>query len=379
MTDSGPTPALVLTGGGARGAYQVGVLRRVARDHPGFAFPIVTGVSAGAINAAFLASHRGEPVEALDELVGHWSALSVSRVMRADPPSLLRNALRVVGSVASGGARLAPPVRGLADTRPLRTVLEGLIDSDRVAKNIEEGKLRALAISATSYRSGLSVTFVQGPANAPTWSRARRRSRTAEIGVDHVLASAAIPLFFPACPVDGEHFGDGSLRQTAPLAPAIHLGADRILAISPRYMEPSADSRDGDEYPSTARIMGLMLNSIFLDQLDADAERLERVNQLVQKVDAADRWRLDEHHVELLVVRPSRDIAKMAAHYERRMPRALRYLIRGLGTRGGAGSDLLSYLLFVPDFLRDLIALGERDAEVNRAKIARFVESCSGG
>ncbi len=366
-------PALVLSGGGARGAYQVGVLRHIARRHPELQLPIITGVSAGAINAAFIASFRGDLQAAADSLAERWSSLSTSRVMRTDLPSLLGNAVRVTGTVVSGGARIAPPIRGLADTQPLRRFLEELIDPADIAANIRDGRLEALAISATSYRTGSCVTFVQGPPEAEMWSRFRRESRTGRIGVDHVLASAAIPLFFPAWPVDGEYFGDGSLRQTHPLSPAIHLGANRLLAISPRFIPGAAGERGSDSYPSTARILGLMLNSIFLDQLDSDAEKLERVNELLRRIEPKDRWRVPEREVELLVIRPSRDIGRMASHYERELPRTLRHLIRGLGTRRGSGSDLLSYLLFVPEFLSDLIELGERDAELNRLKIDRFI------
>ena len=372
------SPALVLSGGGARGAYQVGVLRQIARQHPGLSFPIITGVSAGAINAAVIASQRGNLAEAMELLARHWSTLTTSKVMRSDLPSLFANAIRIGGTVASGGARIAPPTRGLVDTGPLRNFLEILINPDNIEANVRDGRLRALAVSATSYRTGSSITFVQGPPDTEMWSRFRRRSRADRIGVDHVMASAAIPLFFPAWPVEGEYFGDGSLRQPYPLAPAVHLGADRLLAISSLAAStPNTDDRQSGSYPSTARILGLMLNSIFLDQLDADAERLERVNQLLQRVDPKQRWRVPQREVELLVLRPSRDIGRMAALYERKLPKALRYLIRGLGTRRNSGSDLLSYLLFVPEFLSDLIQLGERDAELNRVRIGRFVDGCT--
>ena len=372
------TPALVLSGGGARGAYQVGVLRQIARQHPEFSFPIITGVSAGAINAAFIASHREDMAEATEQLAQRWSTLSTSAVMRTDVPSLLGNALRIAGTMATGGSRIAPPTRGLVDTKPLRRFLETLVKPENIEANIRDGRLQALAVSATSYRTGDSITFVQGSPETVMWNRFRRQSRADRIGVDHVLASAAIPLFFPAWRVEGEYFGDGSLRQPYPLAPAVHLGADRVLAVSSRFTNTTQvdDSKPGP-YPSTARILGLMLNSIFLDQLDADAERLERVNQLLQRVEPKQRWRLPEREVELLVLRPSRDIGRMAALYERKLPRALRHLVRGLGTRRGSGSDLLSYLLFVPEFLSDLIALGERDADLNRARISRFMEGCA--
>lgn len=371
------TPALVLSGGGARGAYQVGVLRQIARQHPELRFPVITGVSAGAINATFIASHAGELTDATDELTELWSELSTSRVMRSDIPSLLSNALRIAGNVVSGGSRIAPPVRGLVDTAPLRRILTSVIDSRTIQAKIDAGRLEALAVSATSYRTGDSVTFVQGRPELEMWSRFRRHARAERVTVDHVMASAAIPLFFPGCEVDGEYFGDGSLRQTYPLSPAIHLGADRVLAISSRFANVSQTGEAEDAYPTAARVLGLMLNSIFLDHLDADAERLERVNQLLQRVDPKHRWLVPEREVDLLVIRPSLDMARIAAGYERQMPRTLRYLIRGLGTRRGSGADLLSYLLFEPQFLSELIELGERDAKLNRVRISRFVEGCA--
>ena len=371
------TPALVLSGGGARGAYQVGVLRQIARQHPELRFPVITGVSAGAINATFIASHSGELADATDELAELWSELSTSRVMRSDIPSLLANALRIAGNVVSGGSRVAPPVRGLVDTAPLRRILTSVVDSRSIQAKIDAGRLEALAVSATSYRTGDSVTFVQGRPELEMWSRFRRHARAERVTVDHVMASAAIPLFFPGCEVDGEYFGDGSLRQTYPLSPAIHLGADRVLAISSRFANVSQTGEAEDAYPTAARVLGLMLNSIFLDHLDADAERLERVNQLLQRVNPKQRWLVPEREVDLLVIRPSLDMARIAAGYERQMPRTLRYLIRGLGTRRGSGADLLSYLLFEPQFLSELIELGERDAKLNRVRISRFVEGCA--
>lgn len=372
--------ALVLSGGGARGAYQVGVLKYIARRRPDAEFPILTGVSAGAINATFLAGHQGSLEVGVDGLAEHWASLCTSRVFRSDLPSLAMNAVRVFLNLGSGGSTLAPRVRGLVATEPLHRFLEGLIDSEAIASNIDAGKLRALAVSATSYGSGRTVTFVQGEAEVQTWERVRRLAVSARIGVDHVMASAAIPLFFPACSIDGRYFGDGSLRQSHPLAPAIHLGADRILAVSSR-MRPatSQPSEQNQSYPPAAQLLGLLLNSIFLDNLDVDAERLRRINYLLTRVPESRRWLLTEKEVKLLVLRPSSDIGRVAADYEHLMPRSVRYLIRGLGTRRIASSDLVSYLLFEAEYLARLIALGERDAERNWLKIKRFLDGADEG
>jgi NTE family protein len=367
--------ALVLSGGGARGAYQIGVLKYIASQRPDLDFPILTGVSAGAINATFLAGREDSFSEAVDQLAGHWTSLSTQRVFRSDIPSLAMNVVRVLLNLGSGGSKLAPRVRGLVATDPLHQFLEGLIDSGAIASNIDAGRLRALAVSATSYGSGRTVTFIQAEESVQTWERVRRMALRDQITTDHVMASAAIPMFFPACAIDGQYYGDGSLRQSHPLAPAIHLGADRILAISSRWRPASPPTTETSEvYPPAAQLIGLLLNSIFLDNLDVDAERLRRINYLLGRVPESRRWLLTEKEVKLLVLRPSSDIGKVAKDYERSMPASVRYLIRGLGTRRISSSDLVSYLLFESDYLSKLIALGERDAERNWLQIRRFLD-----
>lgn len=371
-----PVTAVVLSGGGARGAYQVGVLRWIAQEYPELRLPILTGVSAGAINAAFLAG-RPEPLpEALELLADMWGNLSTEEILRADVFSLLGNAFKVVMNLGSGGAKLAPQVRGLVDTTPLERTLKRALNPAGIADNISQGKLTAVAVSATSYGTGRTVTFVQAASGIRMWERTRRHSVSTRVGVDHVMASAAIPLFFPAQSVEGEWYGDGSLRQGSPLAPAVYLGADRILVVSSRYHPGPRHiaGTDDDGYPPAAKILGLMLNSIFLDNLDADAERLERINEIVARVPNERQWLVSERPVSMLVLRPSSDLGRLAARYEDRLPRGLRYLIRGLGSRRVASPDLLSYLMFEAEYLQELIRLGERDAEKNWLRIRRFLE-----
>ena len=375
--DTSHQSALVLSGGGARGAYQVGVLRYIARQRPLTHFPILTGVSAGAINASFLAARSDSYDSAVDALADQWLSLSTDRIFRTDVVSLLGNAVRVLLNLGSGGSELAPRVQGLVETTPLRNFLAGLIDEEAVAHNIAEGRLRALAVSATAYDTGRTVTYVQGEPWLQMWERIRRRAVHGQVTLDHVMASAAIPLFFPAVDVGGRYFGDGSLRQSHPLSPAIHLGADRILAISSRWRPPAAEPLHTEDpvYPPAAKVIGLLLNSIFLDNLDVDAERLRRINYLLARVPESRRWLLSERPVRLLVLRPSSDIGRVARHYEASIPRSLRYLLRGLGTRKISSSDLVSYLMFESEYLAHLIELGERDAERNWFKIRRFLDA----
>lgn len=373
--------ALVLSGGGARGAYQVGVLKYIAEQRPLLRFPIMTGVSAGAINANFLAGSKTTFDGAVDSLADHWLSLSTDQVFRTDLGSLAKNALRVLMNLGSGGSALAPRVQGLVETQPLRRFLDDLIDPDAVSENIETGRLRALAISATAYDTGRTVTYIQGEPRLQTWERVRRLAVHDRITLDHVMASAAIPLFFPAVKVGHHYFGDGSLRQSHPLSPAIHLGADRILAISSRWRVPVAepDPAETAVYPPAAQVLGLMLNSIFLDNLDVDAERLRRINHVLARVPESRRWLLSERPVRLLVLRPSSDIGRVAARYEESIPRSLRYFLRGLGTRRISSSDLVSYLMFESEYLEHLIRLGERDAERSWLKIRRFLDAANDG
>jgi len=371
-----PATAVVLSGGGARGAYQVGVLRWIAQQYPELRVPILTGVSAGAINAAFLAG-RPEPLpEAMDLLAELWGGLSTEEILQADVFSLLSNALKVLMNLGSGGAKLAPRVRGLVDTSPLERTLQRALNPGGIADNISAGRLTAVAVSATSYRTGRTVTFVQAASGIRMWERTRRHSVSTRLDVDHVMASAAIPLFFPAQSVDGEWYGDGSLRQGSPLAPAVYLGADRILVVSSRYGPGPRDQKETDQdgYPPAAQILGLMANSIFLDNLDADVERLERINEIVARVPDKKQWLVSERPVGMLLLRPSSDLSRLAARYEDRLPRGLRYLIRGLGTRRVSSPDLLSYLMFEGEYLQELIRLGERDASHNWLRIRRFLK-----
>ena len=370
--------ALVLTGGGARGAYQVGLLRCLARRYPDLRVPIITGVSAGAVNAAMLASHHGTFPQAVEEIAGLWSELTPERVFRADARSLSWNIARWGLRLLSGGKLPAPSARTLLETAPLREYLEesmAAIEGEitGIDYNLRRGVLKAVAISTTSYTTGQNVIWVQGR-DIDLWERPNRKSIQTTIRVDHVMASAALPLIFPAVSIGDQWYGDGGIRLAAPLSPALHLGARRILAVSTRFARSraEADQPEVAGYPPPAQVMGVLMNSIFLDLLDQDVARLDRLNDLLDKLPPEDRNGMEP--VRMVVMRPSRDLSKLAAEFEPRLPRAFRFMTRGLGTRETGSPDLLAMLMFQPDYLRALIDLGEADAEARLDEIAALLD-----
>ncbi len=385
--------ALVMSGGGARAAYQVGVLRALARHRPAFRPDIITGVSAGAINAASLASHPGSFGDAVEALSGLWTDLTSEQVFRTDSPTMLRISRRWARRLLSGGTS-GQSAHGFVDTAPLRGLLRAHLDPsgegiEGIERNIRTGRLHAFGLTATDYATGRSVTWVQGQHFQP-WDLPKRRSVAARITVEHVMASAALPFIFPAVRVpapsrraprgraSGElagasWYGDGGIRLTAPLSPALHFGAGRILAVSTRYARSAAEAAAPatDGYPPPAQIAGVLMNGIFLDLLDQDATTLRRISELVEDCAPAERHGL--RPVDLLVVRPSEDLGRLAGTYEPELPPTFRFLMRGLGTRETRSPDWLSLLLFEPDSLRRLIALGERDAEARIGEIGALV------
>lgn len=370
--------AAVLTGGGARGAYQVGVMRALARRFPELRIPILFGVSAGAMNATFLAQHPGTLAEATHDLAGLWTSLSAEQVFRVDASELASNGAHWLLRLGSGGRFAARSTRGLVDTEPLRGFLERALSVDSsgaiagIGANLERGTLRALALGTTNYGTGQSIIWVQGR-EISLWERPKRRSVHARIGVPHVMASASLPLFFPAVQIGSDWYGDGGLRLAAPLSPALHLGAHRILAVSTRYERTQAEANRSDVvgYPPPAQILGVMYNAIFLDLIDQDVLRLERMNRLLAKLppDERDGLRI----VDILVMRPSQDLGRIARDHEPRLPGMFRWLTRGLGTRQTSSPDVLSLLMFQDDYLARLIALGEADAEARMDEIGEFL------
>jgi NTE family protein len=374
--------ALVLAGGGARAAYEVGVLAGITDRAPGLEFPIVTGVSAGAINAVHLAAHPGPLAAAVGALRAQWSRLVVERVYRIRPGRLARGLLLGAVHTALGRGGEAAAVRGLVDMSPLREFLGANLDFAQLDANIAARRLRAAAVSATSYATGQTVTFVHGPPDAPTWQRALRYAVRARLTLDHVMASAALPILFPAVRIGDGFYGDGSLRQTAPLAPAIHLGARAILAVTqrsdPERALSPARAPGAREYPALAEVMGLLLHAIFLDALEADAERLEHVNRLVTALPEAQRPD-GLRPVRLLMLRPSRDLGALAAGCGVQLPPLVRWLVRGLGGQRATAVDFLSYLMFDPAYTNVLAELGYTDVQAQWPRIERFLAATEAG
>ena len=370
--------ALVLSGGGARGAYQVGVLRGLTRLLPDLRFSIITGVSAGAINATFMAAHPGSSAEAASELADLWMGLKVENIFRVDSASLARYFAQWAARFASGSVADAADVAALVDTRPLDDTIRhasATVDGEYIGieRNIERGKLKACALTALNYTTGQTVTWVQGH-NIPSWHQPRHRSVHARICVEHVMASSSLPLFFPAVRLGDTWYGDGGIRLSTPLVPALRLGADRILAISPSY-EPSVSEAERPKsrgYPPPAQILGHLVDAVFLDVLDEDVRRLQSLNSFLAKLPPEERGGL--RHVDTRILRPSLDLGELAAQYEPRLPAGFRYLVNSLGTRETNTSDFLSMVMFQPDYLERLIEIGEADAESRVEEVRELVD-----
>jgi len=363
----------------------VGVLAAIVERAPSLEFPILTGVSAGAINIAHLAAYRGSLAAAVDALRREWGRLTADRVYRISPMRLARTGLRWLGAMAfrrHGGPGM---VRGLMDMEPLRRFLARSLDLRGIDENIAAGRLRAVAISATPYASDQTVTFVQGAEDVPTWRRALRYSLRTHLTLDHVMASAAIPILFPAVRVNDQFYGDGSVRQTAPFAPAIHLGARALVLISsrpdpetPRVPRASVRAQRERQYPSLAEVMGMLLHTAFLDAPEADAERLERINRLLEACPAGSGAPDGLKPIHLLVLRPSQDLGSLVAAQRVRLPPLVRWVVRGMGGEREAAAGFLSYLLFDPAYTTALIDLGYADAHREWSRIERFLRVTGG-
>lgn len=370
---------LVLPGGGARGAFQVGVLKALAELLPSRAanpFPVISGTSVGAINSVVLASKARRFCFAVGELERVWGHFRSGQVFRADSLTMLKSSLHWLAAIVSGGLIVGPP-KSLLDNTPLRALLSRNIRFPRIQSSIDNGYLHAVAVTAASYGSARSVSFFQGPPGIRVWSRTRRVGLRQKLHLDHLMASIAVPMIFPPVLIDGEFFGDGAMRQATPLSPAIHLGADRILVIGVR--DETADTvttpADPDRFPSFAQITGYMLDTLLMEGLYSDLERMTRINQIIdgvlpeRRTGALSRMR----PIDTMLIVPSMDLRVLAYEYRRAMPAPLRALMHGISGENKGESRLLSFLLFEQPYTQALIDLGYADAMRVKDQLLDFV------
>ena len=368
---------LVLTGGGARAAFQVGVVKAV-RDILGSPvknpFPILAGTSAGAINAATLAVYSDNFTRAVSNLLEVWENMHVDHIYKADFPSIMKSGVRWLSSFMLVSRR--NPI-SLLDNAPLAEMLARTLPFERIQDNIDSGALYAVSVTASGYTSGQSVSFFQGGSGTEGWERNQRIGAAVTLKLEYLLASASLPFIFPAVKVHREYFGDGSMRQIAPISPALHLGADRVLVVGTgRQTLDTARSRS-NVYPSLAQIAGHALNSIFLDSLSVDLERLERINRTVSLIppEKLVEGNMPLRPIKVLFISPSQPIERIAARFLHELPRSVRFLLRPTGALNRSGSNLASYLLFEESFCRALIDLGYQDTIARAHEVRTFFET----
>lgn len=377
-SDNNATPkiGLILSGGGARAAYQVGVLKAIAqivpRNSP-LPFPILCGTSAGSINALTLAIHADKFRGGVKRLCYVWGNFHIDQVFKTDTPVLLSSSVRWLATMLLRGMGSKNPV-ALLDRSPLNELLRTYLPCEKIQESIDKSFLHALSITTSGYSSGQSVSFFQGASHLQAWQRVRRIGVPTKLTIDHLMASSAIPLVFAPVRIHREYFGDGSMRQTAPISPALHLGAERILVIGVRHQNQQQREKTFAP-PSLAQIGGHVLNSIFLDALEADLERVERINQTLRLIPD---HHLEEgntvlRHVDVLTISPSQDISEIALKHVEQMPQRVRLMLRGIGALNQSGATLTSYLLFEEAFCKELIELGFNDAIRQQSQLRNFI------
>ncbi len=370
---------LILTGGGSRAAYQVGVLKAIAEFSPRSSrspFTVICGTSAGALNAATIAVNARHFRKGVNYLLNVWKNFRVHEVYRSDFVGVVHNGVRwVAGLILSSFGSEKLNYVSLLDNAPLVELLERALPCEKIQESIDCGALYALSITASGYGSGHSVTFYQGAEEIQPWRRARRVGVPTKIEINHLLASAAIPFIFPAVHIHREHFGDGSMRQLSPISSALHLGADRILVVGMGHGGEEDDEQRNkiDQYPSLAQIAGHALDSIFLDGMEIDLERLRRINNIVSLIPEEIRPHVNLRHVDALVISPSKPLEKIAERHLQGLPWTIRILLRAVGVMRKNGANLVSYLLFDKSYCRALINLGYEDAMKRKDEIVEFL------
>ncbi|MDA9108809.1 patatin-like phospholipase family protein [Woeseiaceae bacterium] len=385
-----PINGLVLPGGGARGAYQVGVLKAIASLAPkGSAnpFPIISGTSAGAVNASVIAANAQSFDKAINKLDDVWGNFKSNQVYKTDNLTMLKSSLHWLISIVLGGYPFGAP-KSLLDNTPLKKLLESHIDFTNIQKNIDKNLIRAIGITAAGYTSQCSTSFFQTSMRIDKWTRTRRRGVKCNVTIDHLMGSLAIPMIFPQIKINGEYFGDGAMRQSTPLSPAIHLGADRILVIGVRNQKiESINKNTQSDYPSFANISGYVLDTLFMDGLYSDLERLISVNKLIDS--RGDIYSEGSNPkmraIDTMIINPTKSLTDIAHESRLSMPRSIRIILRGIsGKDNSSASRLLSFLLFEAQYTKKLIDLGYRDAMavekelsdfINGKNIPRFVNS----
>ena len=379
--DAAPVTGLILSGGGARAAYQVGVLSAIGDLLPDAAhnpFPVIVGTSAGAINAVALACGALNFTDAIRQLARVWQGFHSHQVYRSDWPGVVRQAARFIGHSLLGMGREIPVA--LLDSSPLRKLLERELDLSGIGAALARKRLRAIAVTAFGYESGQAVTFYQSRPKIDSWARHRRVGVPAKLDFEHLLASSAMPLIFPPVRINREYFGDGAVRQSAPISPALHLGATRVLVVGVSG-NPGAGDKPRiasraliDRPPSLAQISGHLLNSTFVDNLESDIELLERINYMQGMLPAAStQGQPGLKAVDVLVISPSQPIDQIAARHRHELPRALRFCLRGAGATKSSGGGVLSYLLYEAGYCNELIELGYQDAMNQKEKLSEFL------
>ena len=365
--------ALVLPGGGARGAYQVGVLKAISelivdKTNP---FPVICGTSAGAINAAVLASHADEFPTGVQRLEQFWRNMYCARVYRTDAWTVFKSGMRFALTLLSSGLIKTNP-RAFLDNTPLRQFLQSTLQFEGIQAGLEKGALRAVAVTASGYTSASAISYFEAQKGIEEWQRTRRKGVATKLNVQHLLASAALPILFPAERIGNEYFGDGGMRMVAPLSPAIHLGARRILVIGTRDEKPDLPPESPADYPSAGEIGGYLLDTIFMDRLNADLARMKRINQTLKLVPKEKRQQTGLTNINSLVIKPSKDLRHVTRAHVGEIPRSVQILLR---TLGGWGRDwrMASYLLFESAYCGELIDLGYADGMNAKQEIAHFL------